>query len=68
MKMKRIYLVLLALGMLLTACVIPDNVDPKSATKVPVEALMSNALRNGLALIDDMKQNMNISRFLCQYS
>jgi hypothetical protein len=58
MKMKRIYLVLLALGMLLTACVIPDN----------VEALMTNALRNGLALIDDMNQNEYISRFLCQYS
>ena len=68
MKMKNIYLLLLALGMLLKACGLPDNVDPKSAIEVPVEGLLSNALRDGLAHIDDMNQNVNISRLLCQYS
>jgi len=64
------YLVYILLGMLIgtTSCELPDNTDPKSATKVPPGSLLAQALRDGLALIDDMNQNVNVSRFLCQYS
>ena len=67
MKMKNIYLMILVLGVLVSSCELPDNVDPKSATDVPAETLMANAIRNSLALIDDMNQNNNISRMMCQY-
>ncbi len=67
MKMKNIYLLILVLGLLVSSCEIPDNVDPKSVTQVPAEAIMTNALRSSLALIDNMSQNTNITRMLCQY-
>ncbi len=68
MKMKNIYLVVLVLGVLVSSCELPDNVDPKSATDVPAETLFSNLIMEGLNLVDDMDQNSNVSRFLCQYS
>mgnify|MGYP001813061781 FL=1 len=67
MKMKNIYLLILVLGVLVSSCELPDNVDPKSATDVPAETLMANAVRNSLNLIDNMSQNTNISRMMCQY-
>jgi len=67
MKMKNIYLLILVLGVLVSSCELPDNVDPKSATDVPAETVMANAVRNSLNLIDDMGQNTNISRMMCQY-
>ena len=50
--MKNIYLLMLVLGLLVSACELPDNVDPKSATEVPPETLLSNALRDGLQHLD----------------
>ena len=67
MKIRNISL-LLALGLLVSNCELPDNIDPKSATKVQAEAILTNALRDGIAHIDNMNQNVNVSRFLCQYS
>ncbi len=67
MKMKNIYLLVLVLGVLVSSCELPDNVDPKAATDVPAETLMANAVRNSLNLIDDMGQNTNVSRMMCQY-
>ena len=68
MKMKNIYLLVLVLGVLVSSCELPDNVDPKSATDVPAETVLTNGIRNALNLIDNMSQNTNVSRFLCQYS
>jgi len=62
------YLLVLALGMLMTACELPNNVDPKEPVEVPVESLFANALRDGLAHIDEMNQNVNVSRLLCQHN
>jgi len=42
-------------------------VNPKAATDVPAETLMANAVRNSLALIDNMSQNSNITRMMTQY-
>lgn len=65
--MKNIYLLILVLGVLVSSCELPDNVNPKAATEVPAETLMTNALRDGLNLIDNMDQNTNVSRMMCQY-
>ena len=67
MKIKNIYLLILVLGVLVSSCELPDNVDPKAATDVPAETILTNALRDGLNLIDNMSQNTNVSRMLCQY-
>ena len=67
MKIKNIYLLVLALGVLVSSCELPDNVNPKAATEVPAETIFTNALRNGLNLIDNMSQNTNVSRMMCQY-
>ena len=66
-KMKNIYLLIPVLGVLVSSCELPDNVNPKAATSVPAETLLTNALRDGLNLIDNMSQNTNVSRMMCQY-
>ncbi len=68
MKMKNIYLLVLVLGVLVSSCELPDNKDPKAATVVPAEALFSNALRDGLRHLDQMDQNVNVSRLMCQHT
>jgi hypothetical protein len=68
MKMKNIYLLILVLGVLVSACELPDNKDPKSATEVPASTVFANALRDGLNHLDQMNQNVNVSRLMCQYS
>jgi len=65
--MKNIYLLVLVLGVLVSSCELPDNVNPKAATDVPAETILTNAMRGGLALIDNMGQNTNVSRMMCQY-
>jgi hypothetical protein len=67
MKMKNIYLLILVLGVLVSSCELPDNVNPKAATEVPATTIMTSAMRDGLNLIDNMGQNTNVSRMLCQY-
>jgi len=67
MKIKNIYLLILVLGVLVSSCELPDNVNPKAATEVPAETILTNAMRGGLNLIDNMGQNTNVSRMLCQY-
>jgi len=67
MKMKNIYLLILVLGVLVSSCELPDNVNPKAATEVPATTILTNAIRDGLNLIDNMSQNTNVSRMMCQY-
>jgi len=68
MKMKKIYLVVLVLGALVTACELPDNVNPKAATEVPASTLFTNATVDFVATFDAISMNINISRFLAQYA
>ena len=68
MKMKKIYLIGLVLALFVSGCELTDNIDPKAAPEVTADVLLTQALRDGLALVDDMNQNRNVSRFLCQYS
>ena len=67
MKMKNIYLLILVLGVLVSSCELPDNKNPKAATDVPAETVLTNGIRSALALIDNMGQNSNISRMMTQY-
>lgn len=67
-KMKKIYLVVLVLGALVTACELPDNVDPKAASEVPATTLFTQATADFMATYDAISMNINISRFLAQYS
>ena len=62
--MKNIYLLVLVLGVLVSSCELPDNVNPKAPTEVLVETILSNALRDGLDLIDNLG---NYSRLMTQY-
>ena len=66
--MKRIYLVVLVLGALVTACELPDNVDPKAASEVPAGTLFTQATADFMATYDAISMNINISRFLAQYA
>lgn len=52
---------------LVSACELSDNIDPKAPLEVPLETIFTNALRDGLAHTDNMDQNVNVSRMLCQY-
>jgi hypothetical protein len=65
--MRILYLLVLVLVVLVSSCELPDNVNPKAATEVPPETIFTNALRDGLNLIDNMSQNTNVSRMMCQY-
>lgn len=68
MKMKRIYVTVLVLGALVTACELPDNVNPKAPTEVPASTLLTQAETYTVYTVDDISMNVNISRFLCQYA
>ena len=59
---------MIALLLSLPSCELPDNRDPKSPLEVPVESIFLNALRDCIAHIDNMNQNVNVTRLLCQYT
>ncbi len=67
MKIKNIYLLILALAVMVSSCELPDNIDPKAATEVPVETLLTNAEVYMVDAIDEISMNVNITRFLTQY-
>jgi hypothetical protein len=66
-KFKNIYLLILVF-MGIVSCELPDNVDPKGASKVPAEALFSNAEVGWVGCINSINVNRNISRLLAQYN
>jgi hypothetical protein len=68
MKIKNIYLLVLALVALVSACELPDNINPKAAVEVPTETLLTNALVTFVDGVDEIDQNTNITRFMAQYA
>jgi hypothetical protein len=68
MNMKRIYSAVLVLAVLVTACELPDNLDPKAATSVPIGTLVTNAEVAFANHIDNINVNININRMLAQYT
>jgi hypothetical protein len=68
MKIKNIYLLVLTLVVLVSACELPDNINPKAAVEVPTETLLTNAIVTFVDGVDEISQNVNITRFMAQYA
>lgn len=68
MSMKGKYIAVLLLAVLVTACELPDNVDPKAATTVPTGTIVTNAMVSFANTVDDISVNVNINRMLGQYT
>jgi len=67
MKIIKYLTVILALIVVITQCKLPDNVNPKRATEVPVETLFTNALSAYCYQIDETNDNLNTTRLYIQY-
>ncbi|RLD73448.1 MAG: hypothetical protein DRI87_03905, partial [Bacteroidetes bacterium] len=67
MKIIKYLTVILALIVGITQCKLPDNVNPKRATSVPVETLFTNAEVALFNMIDDVNVNRNVLRLYVQY-
>jgi len=67
--MKRItYLILGAFTLMgIVSCDLEDNIDPKHASNVPAETVLTNALVNFVNQYNEMNVNRNTSRSLAQY-
>ncbi len=50
-----------------TQCKLPDNVDPKNPTEVPIETIFTNAEVALLNQVDEINVNRNITRLIAQY-
>jgi hypothetical protein len=67
MKIIKYLLVTLTVILAVTQCKLPDNVNPKRATEVPVETLFTNGLRDYCYQIDETNDNVNTTRLYVQY-
>jgi len=59
--------VILALIITVTQCKLPDNVDPKNPTEVPVTTLFTNAEVALFNQVDNNSVNLNTTRLYVQY-
>ena len=67
MKILKYILVALALVITVTQCKLPDNVNPKAPTEVPVGTLFTNAQVALFNQIDNNSVNLNTTRLYVQY-
>ncbi|PLX00411.1 MAG: SusD/RagB family nutrient-binding outer membrane lipoprotein [Marinilabiliales bacterium] len=67
MKIIKYLLVTLTVILAVTQCKLPDNVNPKRATEVPVETLLTNGLQAYFYQIDRTNDNTNTCRLYVQY-
>ena len=67
MKIIKYVTVILVVTLAVTQCKLPDNVNPKRATEVPVETLFTNGLRDFIYQVDQTNDNINTCRLYCQY-
>ncbi len=67
MKIIKYLTVILVVTLAVTQCKLPDNVNPKRATEVPVETLFTNGLRDYVYQIDQTNDNINTLRLYVQY-
>ncbi|MCK5840416.1 MAG: SusD/RagB family nutrient-binding outer membrane lipoprotein [Bacteroidales bacterium] len=67
--MKTIKYLSIAFALILgiSACELPDNVDPKRPTEVPISTLFTNAQVALVNQVDHVSVNLNISRLIAQY-
>ena len=50
----------------ITSCELPDNLNPKQATEVPVGTIFTNAQVTFANTVNSSSVNMNISRLFAQ--
>lgn len=67
MKSIKFLSIILALILSVSACKLPDNINPKRATEVPISTLFTNAQLNLVNLVNSSSVNFNISRLIVQY-
>lgn len=67
MKIIKYIIVTLALIITVTQCKLPDNINPKAATEVPVETLFTNAEVALFNQVDNNSVNLNTTRLYVQY-
>ena len=67
MKIIKYTTVIIALILTVTQCKLPDNVDPKAPTHVPVETIFTNAQLALINQVDNNSVNLNTSRLYIQY-
>ena len=67
--MKTIKYLSIAFALILgiSACELPDNVDPKRPTEVPISTLFTNAQVALVNQVDHVSVNLNITRLIAQY-
>lgn len=58
---------MLIFSIAITSCDLPDNLDPKEATEVPVSTIYTNALITFANHVNQSSQNVNVSRLFAQY-
>ncbi len=67
MKFIKILSLVFVLALGFVSCELPDNIDPKAATDVPVSTIFTNAQLSMINHVDASSQNSNVSRLLVQY-
>jgi len=67
MKILKYISIVMVLIVAVTQCKLPDNVDPKNPTEVPIETLFSNAELALLNHVDRANVNNNTYRLYVQY-
>jgi len=67
MKILKYISIVLVLIIGVTQCKLPDNVDPKNPTEVPIETLFTNAETALINQVDHVNININTTRLMVQY-
>jgi hypothetical protein len=67
MKRNILYYLFLILVVLVTSCELPNNIDPKNASKVDEGVLFTNVQVALINQLGSVSPNLNISRLLVQY-
>ena len=67
MKIIKYIAVTLVLILSVTQCKLPDNLNPKAATEVPVATLFTNAEVALFDQVDNNSVNLNTTRLYVQY-
>lgn len=67
MKTIKYLAIVFALILGITACELPDNIDPKNPTDVPITTIFTNAQIALVNHVDDVNVNRNTTRLIVQY-
>jgi hypothetical protein len=67
MKTIKYLSIVFALILAVSACKLPDNIDPKNPTEVPIPTIFTNAQIALVNHVDDVNVNTNTTRLIVQY-